>query len=89
MDIADPGQLSGADVTLTIDHGAYYNFFINDVDAVQARADLMDGAMKNAAYRLALDAEKYILEVIREGAFTEKVQKWLLENTTFTFESAE
>jgi trigger factor len=28
-------------------------------------------------------------EVIREGAFTEKVQKWLLENTTFTFESAE
>ena len=28
-------------------------------------------------------------EVIREGAFTEKVQKWLLEKATFTFESAE
>lgn len=68
MDIADPEQLSGNDVTLTIDHGSYYNFFINDVDAAQARADLMDNAMKNAAYRLAVDTEKYILGVIREGA---------------------
>ena len=68
MDIADPEQLSGNDVTLTIDHGSYYNFFINDVDAVQARADLMDGAMRNAAYRLAVDTEKYILDVIHDGA---------------------
>ncbi len=68
MDIADPEQLSGYDVTLTIDHGAYYNFFINDVDAVQARADLMDAAMRNAAYRLAVDAEQYILSVIKEGS---------------------
>ncbi len=66
--IADPEQLSGGDTTLTIDHGAYYNFFINDVDAVQARADLMDAAMRSAAYRLACDTEDYILEVIREGA---------------------
>ena len=28
-------------------------------------------------------------EVIREGAFSEKVQKWLLEKASFTFESAE
>ena len=66
--IDDPEELSGADTTLTIDHGAYYNFFINDVDAVQARADLMDAAMRNAAARLASDAEGYILSVIREGA---------------------
>lgn len=56
-DIADPEQLSGTDMTLTIDHGAYYNFFINDVDAAQARADLMDAAMRNAAQKLAEDAE--------------------------------
>ena len=68
VSIADPEQLSGTDATLTIDHGAYYNFFINDVDAVQARADLMDAAMRNAAYRLACDAESYILSVIRESA---------------------
>ena len=68
VEIDDPEQLSGSDTTLTIDHGAYYNFFINDADAVQARTDLMDAAMRNAAYRLAMDAEKYILSVITEGA---------------------
>ena len=68
VSIDDPEELTGTETTLTIDHGSYYNFFINDVDAVQARADLMDAAMRNAAYRLAYDAEEYILGVIREGA---------------------
>lgn len=70
VEIADPEQLSGTDLTLTIDHGAYYNFFVNDADAVQARADLMEAAMRNAAYRLAADAENYIINVITEGAGT-------------------
>lgn len=67
-DIDDPQQLSGTDTTLTINHGAYYNFYINDVDAAQANADLMEAAMRNAAYRLAEDTEDYILGVIRAGA---------------------
>ena len=65
IDIEDPEQLSGTDTTLSIDHGAYYNFYINDADAAQARTDLMDAAMRNAAYRLAADTENYILGVIR------------------------
>ena len=69
-EIDDPEQLSGTDTTLVIDHGAYYNFYINDADAAQARTDLMDAAMRNAAYRLAADAESYILGVIRSGAGT-------------------
>ena len=68
VEIADPEQLSGTDLTLTIDHGAYYNFFINDVDAVQARTELMEAAMRNAAYRLAADTETYLLQVITENA---------------------
>ena len=68
VEIADPEQLSGTDLTLTIDHGAYYNFFINDADAAQARTDLMEAAMRNAAYRLAADTESYLLEVITENA---------------------
>ena len=55
-DLAEPEALSGTDIVLTIDHGAYYNFLIGDVDAAQARVDLMDGAMRNAAYQLAEDA---------------------------------
>lgn len=69
-DIEEPEQLSGEDVTLVIDHGAYYNFFLNDVDAAQARADLMDAAMRNAALKLAEDTENYIMNVILEGAGT-------------------
>lgn len=69
-DIEDPEQLSGGDITLTIDHGAYFNFYLNDVDKAQAKAELMDAAMRNAAQKLAEDAEEYILGVIREGAGT-------------------
>ena len=68
VSIEDPEQLSGNDATLTINHGAYYNFFINDVDSIQARTDLMDAAMRNAAYRLAADAELYIIDTIRQDA---------------------
>nr|MBR4280283.1 hypothetical protein [Clostridia bacterium] len=68
ISIDNPEQLSGTNTTLTIDHGAYYNFYINDVDAAQARTDLMDAAMRNAAYQLAADAEQYIIDAIRLGA---------------------
>lgn len=63
-DIDNPEQLTTVDQTLEIDHAAYYNFFLNDVDAAQARGDLMDAAMRNASYKLAEDTEDYILGVI-------------------------
>ncbi len=72
QELADPDELSGTDVVLTIDHGAYYNFFLNDVDAAQSRADVMDSAMRNAAFRLAEDAESYILSAIRKDAGIKK-----------------
>ncbi len=67
-DLADPEQLSGDDLTLTIDHAVYCNFYLSDVDAAQARADVMDAAMRGAARRLAEDTESYLLGVIRAGA---------------------
>lgn len=69
-DIDDPEELTGTDTTLTIDHGVYCNFYLNDVDAAQARADVMDAAMRSAALRLAEDTEAYLLQVIRTGAGT-------------------
>lgn len=71
-DIEEPEQLTGKDMTLVIEHGAYYNFYLNDVDAAQARADVMDAAMRAAAVKLAEDTESYILGVIREGAGTKE-----------------
>lgn len=68
VDIDEPEQISGSDTTLVIDHGAYYNFYLNDVDKAQANPEVMDAAMRNAAAKLAEDTEAYILSVIREGA---------------------
>ena len=63
-DIEDPDQLTTSDRVLLIDHGAYFNFYVNDVDNVQARGDLMDAAMRNAAQKLAEDTEDYIVSKI-------------------------
>jgi len=67
-DIDEPEQLSGESTTLTIDHGVYYNFYINDVDKAQTNADLMTAAMRGAAYKIAEDHEGYIISKIIEGA---------------------
>ena len=67
-ELAAPEALSGTDRTLTIDHSVYCNFCLNDVDAAQARADVLEAAMRGAARRLAEDTETYLLEVITDGA---------------------
>lgn len=69
-DIDDPEQLSTTDQVLTINHGTYFNFYVNDVDAVQARGDVMDAAMRNASAKMAEDTEDYIVSVITGGAGT-------------------
>lgn len=66
--IADPEQLTTDDHVLNIDHGKYFNFYLDDVDAVQARGDLMDAAMRDAAYRILDDHETYAMEKLLEGA---------------------
>lgn len=65
--IEDPEQLNTEEQTLVIDHGRYYNFYVDDVDAAQARADLMDSAMSRAATQLAEDTEDFIAEKIVTG----------------------
>lgn len=69
-EIAAPEQLTTVEQLLTIDHAAYYNFYVNDVDKVQAAGDLMNTAMTNAAHRLAEDAEEYIIGKMLAGAAT-------------------
>lgn len=60
-EIADPEQLSTEEKTLAIDHGAYYNFYLDDVDKAQAAGEVLNVAMTNAANRLAEDTEEYII----------------------------
>lgn len=68
IDIDAPEQLTGTDSVLKINHGAYFNFYVDDVDQVQSRHELVDTATENAAYQLADDAEQYIISIIRQEA---------------------
>ena len=51
-DIAAPEELSDADQELIIDQAKYFNFAVDDVDARQARGDVVVTAMEMAAYKL-------------------------------------
>lgn len=67
-DIADPEQLDTSEQTLVIDKGDYFNFFVDDVDKAQARAELMDSAMQRASYGLADNTDKYVASLLSAGS---------------------
>lgn len=66
--IEAPEQLTTVDQTLVIDHSRYVNFYLDDVDAAQASGDLMEAAMRDAAYRLLDETETYAFGKLVEGA---------------------
>ena len=69
-DMASPDDLTTADTTLTISQAKYFNFQVDDIDAVQAKASLVDKAMTNASYELADVADQYLFGVIVAGVDT-------------------
>lgn len=66
-DIDDPEELTTQEQTLIIDQANYFNMKINDVDRVQARADLMDTAMTSASYGLSDKADQYVASLLKSG----------------------
>lgn len=66
-DIDDPEDLSAEDTTLVIDQADYFNMSIDDVDAAQIRADLMDEAMVEASYSLSATADGYVAGILKAG----------------------
>lgn len=52
---------------IQIDHGAYFNFFVNDIEAVQNDLDLMHSAMQNASRKMAQDVDDYLVSTIRKS----------------------
>ena len=71
VDIENPDQLSTTDISLIIDQGDYYNFYLNDVDRAQARGDLMDNAMRSSAYGLADKLDAYLAGLLAEGTLVD------------------
>lgn len=66
--IASPQELTDAQTYLTIDQAKYFNFMVDDVDAVQTRPKAMGQAMKEAAYALVNQTDQYIAAQMVAGA---------------------
>lgn len=66
--IGDPEALETTDQELVIDQGKFFNFAVDDVDAVQAAGDLMNKAMERSAYALADVSDTFIFKTLADGA---------------------
>lgn len=58
--IGAPQTLTDAQTILTISQAKYYNFAVDDVDAMQQQPKVMSEAMGWAAYKVALGIDQYI-----------------------------
>ena len=67
-DIAAPEVLDTTTQTLTIDQEKYFNFLVEDLDAAQTRAPLIDAATANAGRRMALAADSYVASLLTSVA---------------------
>lgn len=65
-----PEILQGSSLFLTIDQQKYFNFEIDDIDRWQQVPDLMDKAMKEAAYAMANTVDLFANQTLQEGVAT-------------------
>lgn len=56
-----PEELTDAQRTLVVDQAKYFAFFVDDVDARQAKGNVIPEAMRRAAYKLADVVDQYIV----------------------------
>lgn len=74
----DPETLEGGERVLTITQSKGFNFEVDDIDKVQANADVMDPAMNEAAYALGDVADQFAAAKLLAG---------VTENTIGTVET--
>ena len=66
-DLPAPQQLTGSQVILQITQAKAFHFEIDDIDRAQTKPDLMDAAMREAAYALADAADQYIASLYTDA----------------------
>jgi hypothetical protein len=59
--VITPEELTDAQRTLVIDQAKYFAFQVDDVDARQAKGNVMPTAMQRAAYKLADQADQFVV----------------------------
>lgn len=64
QDMTPPEELATAPQDLVIDQAQAFNFQIDDIDRVQARADLMDSAMQRSAFSLSEVEDTFLFNLL-------------------------
>lgn len=59
-DIADPEVLTDEDMSLLIDQAKYFNFYVDSIDRAQQNVNVLDEAMRRAAWKLRDHADKFL-----------------------------
>jgi hypothetical protein len=69
--------LSSAQKTLIIDQASSFSFKIDDIDKAQNNPKVMDGAMSDAAYRIADTIDQFIAGVYAQAGATPSVTTYI------------
>jgi P22 coat protein - gene protein 5. len=59
-DISDPETLTDAELTLLIDQQKYFHFYVDGIDRAQQNVNVLDEAMRRAAWSLRDEADTYL-----------------------------
>jgi hypothetical protein len=63
-DINPPANLTDSDQTLSIDQQKYFNFHVDSIDRAQQNVDVLDEAMKHAAWSLREYADRFLAGIM-------------------------
>lgn len=66
--VITPEQLTSTQQELLIDQAKYISFYVDDVDAAQAKPKVMDEAVRKSSRALAAQADTFIANLMNDGA---------------------
>lgn len=65
--LGDPEEVTSTQQELVIDKAKFFNFKVDDVDAVQANVNLVEKAMDRASYAIGDEIDKYIASFVKDA----------------------
>ena len=70
IDIADPTPLTDSEQTLLIDQQKYFHFYVDSIDRAQQNVDVLDEAMRRAAWKLRDVVDTFLAGLMDGGVDT-------------------
>lgn len=81
-DIADAQLAAGTTQDLLIDQQKYFHFYVDDIDRLQARPDLMDDAMQEAAFQMSKQIDSHLMGIFNGAYHATRLVNAITSSTT-------